>query len=626
MRPRPSSSHAQQNKPIRAWLKWGAIMALTWSAQQGALAAPGDAPLRLDQLTMPAAATYPKVVVSRNVPIVMRDGTRLYADIHQPADALGKPINGRFPAVLVQGPYRKAVQQGGATLGQKLNIDNAGVLAMTDDFVKHGYVQVVVDVRGTGDSLGPWRVWDEVEQADYLEVTQWLRAQTWSNGDYGLFGVSYLAISAMLTADQQPPGLKAVFAISAAEDLYRDLFRGGDVPDAIIGGLTGAIKLLGLLPTLKLSRDVALYTDRLNDFAWPADFLKRTWGTGELAYDSAFFRARSTGTRARQIKVPTFLMGGWFDIYQRGMPRLYQALQLPPGQKQLLMGPWYHLTLGQGLGQADAPPRVDVLSQLWFDRWIKGIANGIDGFGPVTVNTLGSKQWRSMPDVPGSQATWQHFHLGADGALSAQAPLQSGWDEHVAELKNSNCSRSTVQWTAGVLRSASCEADNRQVEAHAFNYTSAPLPTSLHISGPLSLALHGATTGQDANWIAEVTDVAPDGRSTQLTGGALLSSHRALDAGQSTFSPDGTLAVPYHPFTPESLLSVPKGSPVRLDIEIFNTDAVIAAGHRLRVTIRSADQPTLIPPQAQAAGRAGTVRVFHGADTDSVLHIPTVQD
>jgi putative CocE/NonD family hydrolase len=593
----------------------------------GALhAAMGDVPVRLDQLTMPAAATYPKVAVSRNVPIVMRDGTRLYADIHQPADLWGRPIKGRFPSVLVQGPYRKALQQSGVTLGQKAGIDGAGALAMSNDFVRHGYVQVVVDVRGTGDSGGPWRVWDQTEQTDYLDVTTWLRTQPFSNGHYGLFGVSYLAIAAMLTAEQQPPGLEAVFAVSAADDIYRDLFRGGDVPVAIIGGLTGAIKLLGLVPPSSLTRAIQLYQDRFNDVAWPTDFLNRTWGTGELAYDSDFFSVRSPGTRVNKIKAPTFLVGGWHDIYQRGVPRLYQSLQLPPGQKQLMMGPWYHLTTGSDLGKPGAPPLLDTLTQLWFDHWLKGIDNGIERFGPVTVNTLGANTWRSMPAVPGSNVSWQRFHLGPGGSLTAQAAIQPGWDEKVADLKNNWCSRSTVQWTAGVLRQASCEADNREVEAKAFNYTTEPLAQDLHISGPLALSLQGSTTGKDANWVVEVTDVSPEGVSSQITGGALLSSRRAVDAARSTYAPDGTLVAPYHPHTPKSQLPVPSGVPVQLDIEIFNTDALIRQGHRLRVTIRSADQPVLGPPKAVAAEREGTVRVHHGASTDSVLMVPVAHD
>src|SRR5947209_20257136 len=62
-------------------------------------------------LSLPAAATasapYPRVAEQQNVPIVMRDGTTLYANVFRPAVPDGAPVAGAFPTILTQTPYNK---------------------------------------------------------------------------------------------------------------------------------------------------------------------------------------------------------------------------------------------------------------------------------------------------------------------------------------------------------------------------------------------------------------------------------------------------------------------------------------------------------------------------------------
>src|SRR5947209_1172810 len=78
---------------------------------------------------------YHAVFVDKDVPITMSDGAVLDADIHYPAHDDGSKVDGKFPALLVQTPYNKNQQN------------------PADDYlVKRGYVDVVVDIRGTGSS------------------------------------------------------------------------------------------------------------------------------------------------------------------------------------------------------------------------------------------------------------------------------------------------------------------------------------------------------------------------------------------------------------------------------------------------------------------------------------------
>src|SRR5260370_40326942 len=66
-------------------------------------------------LALPAAAhaaRYPGVAEQQNVPIVMRDGTTLYANVFRPAGLDAQPIAGSFPTILTQTPYNKDTGSG----------------------------------------------------------------------------------------------------------------------------------------------------------------------------------------------------------------------------------------------------------------------------------------------------------------------------------------------------------------------------------------------------------------------------------------------------------------------------------------------------------------------------------
>ena len=116
-----------------------------------------------------------------------------------------------------------------------------------------------------------------------------------------------------------------------------------------------------------------------------------------------------------------------------------------------------------------------------------------------------------------------------------------------------------------------------------------------------------------------VEDVAPDGTSRPLTEGALLGSPRARDAGRS-WTVDGKTIMPYHPCTEASARPVQPGSVTRYDVEVFPTHATIDPGHRIRVTVSTADFPHLLPTAPELANLAGGVYQLQrgGADASSI--------
>ena len=80
-----------------------------------------------------------------------------------------------------------------------------------------------LDLRGTGSSEGIAE--DEYhpqEQPDLAEVIEWLAAQAWCNGSVGMYGTSYSGFNSLQMACERPAALKAICAIYATDDRYRD--------------------------------------------------------------------------------------------------------------------------------------------------------------------------------------------------------------------------------------------------------------------------------------------------------------------------------------------------------------------------------------------------------------------
>jgi putative CocE/NonD family hydrolase len=585
----------------------------------------------------PEPARY-GVAVQQNVAVTMADGTVLRADVYTPTDpATGQPAAGSFPVLLTQTPYGKglASEAGGGSASPLL--DQTGENAY---LVQRGYVEVVADVRGTGASGGQWGLFDPVQATDGATLVRWAAQLPHADGTVGLYGASYLGINQLFTVGALGPGspVKAIFPIVAADDVYRDTSFDGGILDAEFGGLY----LGGLTTPLFVINPVA--EDPQDPFAVMVDELDHAQGAANFqlqivadtaagytgySYDEDYWRPRApAGVLDTVVKdgVPAYLVGGWFDLFQRGEPLNYSALQnlsagrpelapmapgqAPTGRYQLLMGPWYHLTTGAGVD-------LDQLELAWFDRWLKGEDTGIDRTStPEHLYLLGGNRYvdaAQWPPAALKPATW---YLGA-GSL-ATSPGAAGADTVAYVGANAPCQREMDQWSMGALiallgpsnpNSEPCANDDvlTGVGPGALTYTSAPFASDTVIGGPLDATIYATSTRPDTELVATVDDVAPDGTSTPLTTGALLGSFRAVDASQSWTAPDGRPLLPYHPYTSASQQAVPLGAPTRFDIEIRPTFAELAAGHRLRLTLSTSDLPALLPSAQQQTQLAGGV-------------------
>jgi hypothetical protein len=154
----------------------------------------------------PLLAVVLALVVDRDVPARMRDGTVLRAEVFRPSAA------GRHPTLVYRTPYGR----------HRAPEDYTTVKAA----VAHGYAVVVQDVRGRYGSDGEFVPYFH-EGRDGHDTIEWAAAQPWSDGNVGTFGLSYPGAVQWLAAVESPPHLKAMVPAMTFSTPRNFIYSGG---------------------------------------------------------------------------------------------------------------------------------------------------------------------------------------------------------------------------------------------------------------------------------------------------------------------------------------------------------------------------------------------------------------
>ncbi|MBF6060122.1 CocE/NonD family hydrolase [Nocardia terpenica] len=596
---------------------------------------------------------YPNIHIDWDVPITMSDGTVLKANVYRPADASGRAVDVQTPAVVNLTPYTKLVSNladhagsipglSDALLGLLRQIDLSGtpLSGITDltkafgggelrnfsvdrQLVRGGYTQIVVDVRGTGFSQGDWDMLRQREQQDTVEVIDWASKQPWSDGKVGMSGISYSGINQVQAAEKHPPALKAIFPIVPGSDLVDDVLApGGGFGFNFIPLWLTAINTLKWVPDVQSiltgKFDTKWLTDRAADPLTYMDALLSAYTSTRMEDLNPRVRGLLTDFTSErkawlgdptEIRVPTFVTGGWHDLFTYSESKIYNQIPLPPGRKQLLMGNTYHVSSGNEYGKPGLPPRLDVLQRAWFDKWLKGIDNGIDNYGPVTLREQGggwiTQDGFGATALAEEASSYRRMYLSAnrsgtansvyDGSLTAAANNDTA-RLTVAPGLTTLCSNDAAQATAGALSIIDgCAKDSRVAELNALTFTSAPVAGATTISGPIAVRLNTVQDAADGYWVATVNDVAPDGQSTVLSSGQLMASLRQVDEARSTRSANGDYTDPRAFTSLDKRQPTVPGQATTLDIALPGTQAVLQPGHRLRIDVFAGNFPKGLP-------------------------------
>ena len=382
--------------PLRLWVVSAALLSmLATGAALGAGVTAAGFPGALRSRSLPAGP-YP-VRVLRQLMVPMSDGIRLATDVYLPK------TRGTWPAILVRTPYGKASE------------DRHG-----EFFASHGYAYVVQDVRGLFGSEGTFDPYVN-DPADGLQTAQWIERQPWFNARRGLalYGGSYLAATAIDTALEHPPDLKAIYVYIASADYHEDgAWRGGAVrlqhdvgyanllcAQVIAKVVRPDSPMLSPNPLAEPTPGRIWAEDRATPLALPSLTgicpWYRDWVNNE-AHDW-FWNQRGFDHRpqlAHWPHVPTEFLGAYYDLFLGGTLVDFAAAskalrRAPQAPVALTLGPWTHGAsesdrAGSGYFGRQASVNPDLQALAWFDHYLEGVANGVGSQPPIHYFIMGS--------------------------------------------------------------------------------------------------------------------------------------------------------------------------------------------------------------------------------------------
>jgi putative CocE/NonD family hydrolase len=535
------------------------------------------------KLDVPAVS----IAAVRNVPMEMRDGTVLRADIYRTSAADSQPV------LLIRNPYGEPM------------VRTAPVLPA----VEAGFAVVVQHCRGTGTSDGEF-VTFENEASDGADTIEWCAAQPWCDGTVAMYGPSYLGMAQFAAAcAPSAPGLAALRGmapvVTPADYHWGLAYRQGAFQlgqalawhslksaQQLAYNAAAGVDISGDLPSLMgVMADPPYAHLPLRDMPAVSRILPswRAWLDHEER--DAYWDALSYRDTRDRVAAPALHVGGWFDLFLGGTLgnfstlSKYAATDRARRGQRLIVGPWSHAdrsgTCGElhfGAFAADVAAGLE-RSVIEFLRWAVGPDSG-DGDeldGPqVRLFVMGDNVWRDEDDWPLERTEWDHWYLRADGSLSPSAPGEFDPPAHyvhdpadpVPTVGGANLltgGAGGVAWQPG-------PRDQRPVEARpdVLCFTSPVLSSDLEVTGPVSVTLHAATSAADTDFTAKLVDVWPDGRAMSVTDGIVRARYRCGD---------GTA----RPLT--------LGETYRYTIDLIATSQVFKAGHRLRVDVASSNFP-----------------------------------
>jgi putative CocE/NonD family hydrolase len=511
------------------------------------------------------------------------DGVELSVLIQRPT------VAGRFPCLLAYTPYRK-----GSGLGDTFS-----------SFAERGYVIVIFDVRGTGESTGVCTsVYSAEERSDGYFMVEWCARQPWCDGNVGMWGISYGAVVSLQMAQAAPPHLKAIIARCGTDDPYADWTNPGGSPRNY---------MYEMYATFMTARNFAPPDPADLGDRWDAVWAERLdgnvpWGISfvENLKDGPFWRDRAVRGKLGSVTCAVFVVDGWADWYNTPMLGIFAQLK---GPRRALIGPWSH----QWPQSALPGPRIDWEHEAlrWWDYWLKGINTGVMDEPPVTLFVreystpqtfipVDSGSFRDENEWPSARAQDSRLYLAGDSRLTEQPPSDTRRSESDDLSYIPEAGVSVGKQGGGPFRyNCLMPLDQRADESHSIVYSTDTLPRTIYVVGRPRVMLFVSSNQPVAHILVRLCDVAPDGTSALISRGFL------------------NLTAREYPARPPSELE--PGKVYEVDMRLLACAYELRSGHRIRLMISGADFLNMWPPP-----RHFESKIFRDSKRPSCLYLPTV--
>ncbi|MDT7576688.1 MAG: uncharacterized protein QOH17_3021, partial [Pseudonocardiales bacterium] len=349
-----------------------------------------------------------------------------------------------------------------------------------------------------------------------------------------------------------------------------------------------------------------------------------------------FWQELSVADRFEEITVPALNIGGWFDIFVNSTARSFTQLRQRGGSdaaregQRLVIGPWDHLNAtgvypDRQFGLLADAQLCDLTGQhsKFYDRWLRGRADALEGSAPVRIFVMGIDQWRDEQEWPLPDTTYVDYHLVSDGPANTVAGdgvllTDAATEDRVATFLYDPL-RPVPTLGGRVMLPTTANAagpvDQRPVETRddVLCYTTPVLDEPLEVTGHIALRLFVSSSAVDTDFTGKLVDVFPDGRAIFLTDGIMRARYRrSLD--------DPELLTP--------------GEVYELTLDLSVTSNVFLPGHRIRLEVSSSNFPRfdrntntggIISEDGESDVQTAVNRVFHGPQHPSRLVLPIIR-
>jgi fermentation-respiration switch protein FrsA (DUF1100 family) len=288
----------------------------------------------------------PALAQAKELSLTMDDGVRIDAALYLPD---GTAPSGGWPGIM---------------MFHGLGGNHQGLAALAQTYVAKGYAVFVPDARGHGTSGGFVSLDGPREVADVRTEFAWLASQPQvSDTQIGAWGISLGGGAAWNSVVAGVP-FKALETFETWSDLYKALY-----PQNF--GKSGAI--------FQFAQSVP--TERVDPALRP--YVPQMIGNENLPGVRTLLGARSSLRFMSAVTIPSFLFQGRkdfaFDIDQAA-----DAYRRLAGPKRLYVGDFGHAP-----STFPGPDLAHVLdlSTRWYDRFLKGMPNGVDTEKAVEVSS-----------------------------------------------------------------------------------------------------------------------------------------------------------------------------------------------------------------------------------------------
>jgi putative CocE/NonD family hydrolase len=296
----------------------------------------------------------------------------------------------------------------------------------------------------------------------------------------------------------------------------------------------------------------------------------------------------------RKSGVAVYVYGGWFDLFTRDAFLLYANLDAP---KKLFVVDSAH----KGRTGPDLLALYISEQIRWFDRWLKGMDNGVTDEPPVALQRINGplRDITRLSDwpPPGIKQRMFYFHPGPsqsvrsanDGILGLDPPKKDGSvDAYVVDYTAT--SGPTSRWANAVRRDFGYP-DMTVNDIKALTYTTPPLNEPLTLLGHPVVSLWIKTAAADVDLFIYLEDVDAGGVSHYVTEGSIRASHRKT--GKPPFN---NLGLPYQSHLRRDAEPVPSNRVIGIEVDLLPTYYRFDSEHRIRVAVAGADADNVIRP------------------------------